>query len=488
MRHRHTRWPVVVGSTVLVCLAASAQAADLPLVMKGPAVAPVYSPWTGFFVGGNVGAGFARERLYDIFPTPDFALDGSPDPAGWVYGLQVGYNYQFQSLVVGVEGTWDWSGVNSSFGCFSFGNQHCSLNAEWFGTLVGRFGVVVGSALFYADGGAAWTRDFITNVATTAAARGGVPSLPGDVFDGNQIRTGWTVGGGVEYLLYRNWSVFAEYSYMDFGQRAINLSDGLGNAFPEEIKQTVQLVRFGFDYHFIGAEAAAAPIMSYAASPVTEQDNDQTNTIRAFSILDTAKDQVDGAVGGIFALNRDLDKSGPRLWIEAGAGAYKFPVTGGGTVNGVSTSGTLMGGYAFEGKNYEINLLAGVYAENDMLSSFDANDPVKGTAVGFKARADTYYNPTPRTLFNGEAEYSTAFQTYWTSAKWGYDFTKDNKGIFIGPEVIALGNARFDQYRFGAQISEIQFLKLTFDLSAGYSHDSQVGSGAYAHIEVSREF
>jgi hypothetical protein len=133
-------------------------------------------------------------------------------------------------------------------------------------------------------------------------------------------------------------------------------------------------------------------------------------------------------------------------------------------------------------------LLAGVYVENDMLSINDPNDPVKGTAVGFKVRADEFYKPTPRTLIASEAEYSTAFQTYWTQAKWGYDPTKDNKGIFVGPEVMAFGNARFDQLRIGGHISELQFLKLTFDISAGYAHDSQVGSGAYTHIEVSREF
>ena len=204
--------------------------------------------------------------------------------------------------------------------------------------------------------------------------------------------------------------------------------------------------------------------------------------------MDVAKYQVDGDVGGIFALNKDTDTSGPRLWIEGGAGGYKFPVTGGGLESGVYTAGSILGGYAFEGKNYEVNLLAGVYVENDMLSFNDPNDPVKGTAVGFKVRADEFYKPTPRTLIASEAEYSTAFQTYWTQAKWGYDPTKDNKGIFVGPEVMAFGNARFDQLRIGGHISELQFLKLTFDISAGYAHDSQVGSGAYTHIEVSREF
>ena len=35
-------------------------------------------------------------------------------------------------------------------------------------------------------------------------------------------RAGWTVGGGVEYALNRNWSIGAEYLYMDFGKDTLN--------------------------------------------------------------------------------------------------------------------------------------------------------------------------------------------------------------------------------------------------------------------------
>ena len=31
-------------------------------------------------------------------------------------------------------------------------------------------------------------------------------------------KTGWTLGGGVEYALSRNWSLTAQYLYADFGR------------------------------------------------------------------------------------------------------------------------------------------------------------------------------------------------------------------------------------------------------------------------------
>ena len=489
MRHA-IRLRLVVLSLAFLAEILPVSAADIPLIpLKAPPFPVWASPWTGFFIGGSVGGGFGNKKLYDIFPTPDFALDADTAVSGWVGGLQFGYNYQYKWLVVGIESDFDWSGVHSTFGCFTFGNQQCTVNSEWFGTVVGKVGGVIGSALLYVDGGAAWTRDTLTDVATVSASRGGVPSLPGDLFSGSQIRPGWTVGAGIEYLLSHNWSVRAEYSYMNFGERPITLIDGLGNAFPEEVKQTVQLVKVGFDYRFNGSGlATSSPLMSYAPSPIVTKGAEESPdaTIRAFSVFDVGKFTVDGLVGGLFALSKDIDTSGPRLWVEAGSGWYKFGTTSG-SVTGVYTTGAILGGYGFEGKNYEINLLAGLSAENDMLSTIDQSDPVQGTAGGAKVRGDIWINPTPLTLFYGEAEYATAFQTFWTAAKYGVDVT-NGKQVFVGPEVVAYGNERFDQWRVGAHVTQLKFGKINMDVSAGYAHDSVVGSGAYSHVELNTDF
>lgn len=199
-------------------------------------------------------------------------------------------------------------------------------------------------------------------------------------------------------------------------------------------------------------------------------------------------------MGGLFALRGDVDTSGPRLWVEGGAGAYKFYYPGG-TEKGVYSSGAILGGYGFEGDNYSINLLAGLSAENDTLSYAidrsdcppDQTDPVQGTRGGVKVRADAWINPTPQTLFYGEGEYATAFQTYWTAAKWGFDVT-NGKQIFVGPEVVAFGNERFNQWRVGAHVTGFKFGHVQVDVSAGYARDSEVGSGAYGHLELSTNF
>jgi hypothetical protein len=145
-----------------------------------------------------------------------------------------------------------------------------------------------------------------------------------------------------------------------------------------------------------------------------------------------------------------------------------------------------LGGYGFVGTNFDVNLFAGVSAENDMLSVVDASDPVHGTAYGVAAHADASINPTATTILEGEAEYTTAFKAYNTTAKFGYDLF--GKGFFIGPQVAALGDARYRQWRAGVDISSLKFGKFDLEFSAGYANDSSVGPGAYAEFGLTTDF
>lgn len=477
------------GSVVAIGAAAGVPASAAELALKAPPPPPLPS-WTGFYFGANINPGTGNTKFFDIFgPDPDFALDADAKVKGALGGFQLGYNYQIGQFVVGAQGSFDWGGIKRDFSCFSFGNQTCSSNDEWVASLTGRIGPVIGPALLYVDGGPAWARNTITNIAGTQACvpAGGVTvcSAAGDFFQGSAILPGWTVGGGIQYRLWANWSVFVEYDYYNFGEHPITLFDGGTGAFPEDVKQQLQTVRFGFDYALEGPPVHVGPLGYASGSSADSDDDDSDKVIRAFSVFDVGKDSVDGQIGGLFALTKDIDTSGPRMYITGGAGAYRYPA-GGESIRGVYSSGDLLGGYAFEGNNYEINLLAGGAAENDMLSAFDSSNPVNGTAVGPKVRSDIWINPTPKSVVYAEAEYTTAFQTYYTSAKYGYDVF--NKGFFVGPEVTAFGNERFDQWRVGGHLTQLKFGKVDVDVSAGFAHDSSVGDGAYGHVEMSREF
>jgi len=196
-----------------ISLAASqAWAADLP--RKAPAYAPPPPPpmtWTGCYIGANVGGAFGRLEL-----NGPFGGSGSSDGSGFAGGGQIGCDYQFSGgWVIGFRNMFDGTSNNRSrsftvttatgtaSGTVDFHNQ-------WFDTLTGRLGYAVSPAwLLYFQGGAVWSR-VEANVTVSAPGFSGTGSA-------SDTKTGWTIGGGLEWMFAPHWSAFLEGNYMDFG-------------------------------------------------------------------------------------------------------------------------------------------------------------------------------------------------------------------------------------------------------------------------------
>jgi outer membrane immunogenic protein len=488
----------------------SAQAADKkPVFLKAPPVAAL-PPWTGFFIGSHIGLGQGRKQFFDNFPVPDGDLDADVSIRGWLGGFQAGFNYQINWLVLGIESDFSWAGVKKEgFSCFSFGDQVCSADAEWFATVTGRAGVTIGPSLLYGKGGLAWVHDTFTALATCAGSQprssGGIPAVCGDEFLGRETRPGWTVGVGIEYPFMTNWSVKLEYDYMDFGHRSVFLDDGLGNFFTEDIRQNMQMLKGGVNYRLNwGGQPAAASAYAYQGQPAhrhvhhrvhpgmpaavdgDDEDDEAPSHVIPFIGTDVTKSSFFGWAGGLIAPWGDLDTSGPRVWIFGGSGLYKY--SGGGTdFKGTFSTGDILAGYAFEGDNYSMNLLEGFSAANHMITPFDPDNSVQGTAGGIKVRGDLLVNPTPQTLTYGEAEYSTAFRTFYLSSKIGYDIS-NGKQIFVGPQAAFLGDERSTQWRVGAHITGLQIQKVQIDLAGGFLRDTVTGDSLYSRVEVNTHF
>lgn len=67
-------------------------------------------------------------------------------------------------------------------------------------------------------------------------------------------RVGWTAGTGIEWAVYRDWSVRLEYDYYGFGTRSVTFIDStLSMATgPEQIKQNIQTLMLGVNFHVFG--------------------------------------------------------------------------------------------------------------------------------------------------------------------------------------------------------------------------------------------
>jgi outer membrane immunogenic protein len=200
-----TRSLMLLAAAAIGLAASQASAADLP--RRAPAYIPPPPPpltWTGCYLGGNIGGAFGDASV--TVGGGEVSSNGS----GFAGGAQVGCDYQFAGgWVLGIRNMFDWTSNNRS-GTIGFGplaGGVVNFNNQWFDTLTGRIGYAVQPAwLWYFQGGAAWAHH------STDITFGGV-----QVGQGSNTRTGWTIGGGVEWMFAPHWSVFLEGNWMDFG-------------------------------------------------------------------------------------------------------------------------------------------------------------------------------------------------------------------------------------------------------------------------------
>jgi outer membrane immunogenic protein len=227
----------------LVGVAGAANAADL---YKGGSLkdAPAYVPlptWTGFYVGGNVGGGWAQlDSSLDLFGI--VTINHTNEATGVVGGGQAGYNWQTGAFVLGVEadfGAFGFSHTRDIISINGFGGFGTKVDSGFAADVTGRLGYAVGPALFYAKGGWAFF-DGRLSLDVPAGLNVNVSKSGLD---------GWTIGGGIEYLVSPSWSVKAEYQYYDFG--SFDLTP-IAN-FPQLVINndlTVNTVKVGVNYHF----------------------------------------------------------------------------------------------------------------------------------------------------------------------------------------------------------------------------------------------
>ncbi len=218
--------------------AGTADAADLPAAPRPASVAPIaYAPpvynWSGFYVGGHIGGGFADPSWSDPFT----GGANNFNKGGFLGGGQVGFNSQFNWLVLGLEGDFSWTGIKGH-GTDSIGDA-LSTDTQWTSTVTGRIGAAFDRLLVYGKGGVAFAHD--KNTLTDLSLNTSSATL---------TRTGWTAGAGLEYALNRNWSVRVEYDYLGFGSKALNFATPTLGAVTPTASSNIQEIKAGLNFKF----------------------------------------------------------------------------------------------------------------------------------------------------------------------------------------------------------------------------------------------
>ena len=259
------KW-IVTAAALLLAPLQSAWAADLPV--KAPATKPATAfDWSGFFVGGNVGYGWASDAdpshslidssgsgLTAFFNAGGFPV-GADNPNGITGGVQAGYNWQNSALVWGLVADFQASGMQeeSSFASgapappFVTGTTTLDRKVDWFGTLRGKAGWAMQDWLFYGTAGLAYGH--IKENMTFASS--GVASASGS---NTQTKVGWTVGAGLAYGWDR-WSVGIEYLYIDLGRTDATMTfagypGAGGDSFTASSRNNLNIVRGLVNYRF----------------------------------------------------------------------------------------------------------------------------------------------------------------------------------------------------------------------------------------------
>ena len=187
--------PILMACAALLSRPAFGADMAVPRPLEKAAFHPtrVYE-WTGFYVGVNGGyaAGQSRVSFPGLGDSADFTLDGA------LVGGTLGFNFQAGPIVWGVEGDISLADISGGAACPAPGIT-CSVRNRWLGTARGRLGWAIYNWMPYITGGMAFGEVQVSALST-----------------GSQSTThgGWTAGGGVEVALNRNWSMKAEYLYV----------------------------------------------------------------------------------------------------------------------------------------------------------------------------------------------------------------------------------------------------------------------------------
>ncbi|QAY96817.1 porin family protein [Methylovirgula ligni] len=258
---------LLISSTALISMIVAASAADLPSTKDAPAyVPPPVLSWTGFYAGVNAGWGSLHDDGHLNCYNPEGAYYGNgcgllpnlhPNANGFIGGGQIGYNWQLNQIVLGVETDFQgatFKGSSSFSGAVDYvgggnsgpGTLNVDESLSWLGTARARLGfLVTPTLLLYGTGGLAYGKVDVDYVRAFPSGDYSSSASP--------VKAGWVAGGGAEYAITNNWSVKVEGLFYDLG--SVTTSNGsvpiatgftLGKTFGVQ----GEIVRAGVNYKF----------------------------------------------------------------------------------------------------------------------------------------------------------------------------------------------------------------------------------------------
>jgi outer membrane immunogenic protein len=220
--------------------------------------------WSGLYFGVHAGGAAGTVDSLNVASspcpdTPNFCTTPSQHPTGGLAGGQIGYNWVFDGLLLGLEADLSVANIRDRVPDGNFITQHTKIGA--LGTARARLGAQMGNFMPYLTGGLAFGQ-LTSGENCPPNATGGwcLPSRHGTYsLEQTNWETGWTIGAGLEVAFSSRWTLKAEYMFVDFGSQR-HVLDPLGvvsnpnpprpSASDRNADWTLHLVRAGVNYKF----------------------------------------------------------------------------------------------------------------------------------------------------------------------------------------------------------------------------------------------
>jgi len=209
----------LLGTIATIAILAAANAAlGADMRMPGPMPAAPFFSWTGLYMGVHGGYGWSTSQGLDL--------------KGGFGGGQIGYNYQMNNFVFGIEGDVAGADISQSVSGIAFGVPvSAKFSNDTLASLRGRFGVTFGNVLVYGTAGGGWGHGKLSGTER------------GLTVSDEQWHAGWSAGAGLEWAFMPNWSAKFEYLHYGLGSATYFSGGNFGNL-------DVDTVKVGVNYRF----------------------------------------------------------------------------------------------------------------------------------------------------------------------------------------------------------------------------------------------
>jgi outer membrane immunogenic protein len=216
------------------------------VALLGSAFAASADTWTGLYGGLSIGRAWSDFSVLDGPGTPHCwwcvnNYGGKADD--FSAGGQLGYNYELNNLVLGIEGEIAGGTLSGTVFDPTHVGPSGSVDGNLYGAVTGRLGYSFGPVLVYGKAGWGWLdADIEWSDPVYSASAKQDKTLSGAVF-----------GGGIEYAISPAMSVKAEYMRLDFADTTVLDVKGYCCGFQQPIEVgPIDTFRVGLNIHLNG--------------------------------------------------------------------------------------------------------------------------------------------------------------------------------------------------------------------------------------------